>query len=657
MASNIELGEGKITIPVNPISKQKHPRENVAIPRRQDPPKFRSVAIGTWMNKTPRNDELRTPALCNNEEEELTKRLMAHHDWTTPIHQRRINWDNLPRTELQSYSRSQEANVIPRSVPLARADANCKMIHPPLRTPVTQKMEASNQVPDHVEVLNVSVMDLEEQQRGLAPHLRMTESELAKAKASLQQNNAQGAEVSQPGAPKAKVQQSPQDTKGKGRAAVFSHSDQVSLAVQGVPVNQQKQTLPHVTNSRHPFKGVKILKTKPASEPDSNAWGTVKNVSVDTGPAVNPGLNGAPLKKDKLEYEHELAQPWDGGWRPAPVEWDVRPSFDNNDRRHIAFMENWMNDRTQEALDRPVLVDKSKPSFLTGEELAGGYAVLSSPINQEDHETIRPDDPMTHEKAEQTAAKSAKAFNKERRMTKKELKEEKRWVREAIRRRDENYVPPPNPHVPLANIFIRPAQRSDMRQIADIYNYYVANSVLAAEQLPMDEAQWRGRWESAAAEKYAFLVAVLKNQGNRRIVAEVIVGFAYAEDHGAMDNAYRYTCELQFWVANSYLRQGIGKTLVDRMLTSLDPFYTSRNGTDFCAHDQNRYEMGGPRFIYNVIVNILYPAKDDTDFQWKKAWLAQWDFEQTGTVPLIAYKLRQEQVSSVRSVENLANGE
>lgn len=230
-----------------------------------------------------------------------------------------------------------------------------------------------------------------------------------------------------------------------------------------------------------------------------------------------------------------------------------------------------------------------------------------------------------------------------------------------------NWVPEPIPteHIPKANIYIRPAQNSDLRQIADIYNHYVKHTIHTCELDATDENEWRDRLTSIDEEKLAFLVAVSKSSKGQRghegptrggrhgrgrgaggnqnrphvKFHENVLGFAFAEDYAGLNTIYQFTAELQLFVHPEHYRVGIGKTLMDRMIPSLDPMYMSRGGTDFIADNRIMYEVGGKRDIRKVIINIGYHTGEDKDFKWQKNWLQEnWEFEHVGTLSNIGVK-------------------
>ncbi|KAA6412187.1 MAG: hypothetical protein FRX48_04339 [Lasallia pustulata] len=528
-------------------------------------------------------------------------------------------------------------------------DGNVTYLPPHLRPPSQPKQPVN--VPDPVAALKLTaITDFEEEDAHLPPHLRRPARKDKPLKASPVSFVA--AEMPQKVLPESighmanQTQHILSTESGKERVPTppnltQSREDPTSTQATatspyGNPPN--KSALPAIperaAGQSKAFDNVRP--TKPVWGQKSNAPGSA---SIDSNAAVN---DGETRPKTTLQYEPQLHD-WEGKWAPAPVEWDARPSFDNTDARHLRAIERWLDERAEAALNKPIQINIRDPDFLNGGKPAGGLQTLNSPVEDEVSETLLPNDPFTHARIHQTAEGSALAYHKKVYKEKKHSKEDRKALKVATRLHYESYVPPPNPHVPKANIYIRPAVASDMRQITQLYNHYVQNSVVASERVELTEAQWRVRWQDCTGEHHAFLVAVLKS-GNRsgrfrRDNSETVVGFAYAEDFSESGNMFRFTCELQFWVHHQHLRLGIGKTLVDRMIPALDNGYCSRQGTDFVADNPLAYDGGGLRTITRILISIPYDANDAKDFIWQKKWLTQWGFEQVSNLPGIGRKL------------------
>lgn len=247
------------------------------------------------------------------------------------------------------------------------------------------------------------------------------------------------------------------------------------------------------------------------------------------------------------------------------------------------------------------------------------------------------------EKEKKQKEKAKKAI---RSVAKKKAKDPNRAVRED------------NPWVPIANIYIRPAREDDAAQICRIYNEWVDCSMTTRDAFRLDESFFE---EIVAAQRNAslpFLVAAMKSSrniqdGHRLRIAsnvrvrrgmnndgskndhidryEKVVGYTFAESMCEQKGEiFRGVVDTKVFVDTHYLNQGIGQTLLDRLLPLLDPWYQSRRGTDF-EFDQHTdgavYRYGTTTAtslkIRQILIDVLFEADDSGEFEWKKAVLQQ----------------------------------
>ena len=388
----------------------------------------------------------------------------------------------------------------------------------------------------------------------------------------------------------------------------------------------------------------------------------------------------------KEELHHQLVD-WDGQWQPVPIDWDLRVQFNNRSRKHVAFMNDWITDRVMEALKSPFKVDTSSASWISGVSPASGmrkqwqtypedYITKRVPLNYgpviwSDIPTLAPNDPYSHteERLKQTSLSSAKTFCKQHYAEKKRRMEDRFAHKVEIERFKQYKAERKLELAPKANIYVRPAQLRDIAQIATIYNHYVMKTVHVPERVETEMSEWQDRLRVADEEKLAFMVAVSKSskgpgrqrkdnpRGGRRgqggfgprhnnvdlsssLRQEIIVGFAYAEDYMGRKTMYEHTVELQVFVDPKHYRNGIGLTLMDRMMPSLDKFYMSFEGTDFVEDGGNMcYQEGGSREVHKIMMSIAFAYGQESEFQWRKKWLEQvWEFDHIGTMSCIGKK-------------------
>ena len=108
---------------------------------------------------------------------------------------------------------------------------------------------------------------------------------------------------------------------------------------------------------------------------------------------------------------------------------------------------------------------------------------------------------------------------------------------------------------------IRTAHSSDAGQIAEIYNHYIANTIVTFELSEIDEKEMASRI-SKIGKNYPFQVLELEGQ---------ILAYAYASEWKSRQ-AYQYTCESSIYVKRTFLGHGYGfmlyKSLMEELSTS-----------------------------------------------------------------------------------------
>ena len=360
-------------------------------------------------------------------------------------------------------------------------------------------------------------------------------------------------------------------------------------------------------------------------------------------------------KKPMTDYVHyeTYLQNWDGTMAPAPIgyDWDLRDGYHNPDER-LAVLKEYTEDQAVDPDAVAPAVDINSPSFLAGHNVQG--------------DELGPDEEKGEKlplnglngrptKADQTAADAIRRFTP--RSEKSDApenpmeaialmtKEQKRELRRALRESEKNFVPRPNPHAPKANIYLRPVELKDARQVTDLWNHYVHTSAAVPLVEPDTQDFWRDSITAAKDERQPFIVAVLmgdKASRNfrevRRLKQEHIVGFARTNAYGMSNNAYRFTVELEVYVQDGHLHKGIGKTLFDRVMSAIAVGYCLKDGAPFLSTDGvEQWTGGGHRIVKTILFNILH-HEDDKDLPWKKQWLEREYFQQSGFVPQIAYK-------------------
>ena len=105
---------------------------------------------------------------------------------------------------------------------------------------------------------------------------------------------------------------------------------------------------------------------------------------------------------------------------------------------------------------------------------------------------------------------------------------------------------------------IRPFAPGDEIAISEIYNHYIADTVVTFEEQPLSPTQMRERIESYLIN-YPWFVGVIDG---------VIVGYSYASQFHQRA-AYRHTAELTVYLRKGFGRRGLGRQLYAPLMAHL----------------------------------------------------------------------------------------
>jgi len=112
----------------------------------------------------------------------------------------------------------------------------------------------------------------------------------------------------------------------------------------------------------------------------------------------------------------------------------------------------------------------------------------------------------------------------------------------------------------MSDISIRAASPADIPAITQIYAHAVRHGTASFELEPPDEAEMAARLQTLLKGRYPYLVA--ESGGT-------VVGYAYAGPYRARP-AYRFSVENSVYVAPQAHRRGIGRLLLDRLISECE---------------------------------------------------------------------------------------
>ena len=106
---------------------------------------------------------------------------------------------------------------------------------------------------------------------------------------------------------------------------------------------------------------------------------------------------------------------------------------------------------------------------------------------------------------------------------------------------------------------IRPATKRDLPEVREIYNHYVANTVVTFDERPSTHAYWRDRHARLMKRNLPFLVA--------ESPAGHLLGFAYVW-LWREKSAYRHTGEVSIYLGPASTGKGLGTALLGELIAA-----------------------------------------------------------------------------------------
>lgn len=179
-----------------------------------------------------------------------------------------------------------------------------------------------------------------------------------------------------------------------------------------------------------------------------------------------------------------------------------------------------------------------------------------------------------------------------------------------IKKKMNNGPPPPNTLSPRVPCYLRPAQESDMEQVAVIYNWEVTDGIQARDSECLPTAAWVEIFHQSQELGMPFLVAVYGSvrqpervqqendvltrctrdpasavSPNRKLVGKIL-GFSYPSVWkpgvlGDPNGSSRATAQINLFVHPEYKRKRVGTSLLDKIMTTISPIYSSNDVYDF----------------------------------------------------------------------------
>ncbi|KAJ9221339.1 hypothetical protein DTO280E4_7714 [Paecilomyces variotii] len=384
-----------------------------------------------------------------------------------------------------------------------------------------------------------------------------------------------------------------------------------------------------------------MISTQPTAESEERS---ALLASYDDGSSV--GLKQPP--QPPRDFPDEI---WDG----IPADWLFRPSYsetNTNLERYRQWFWRWLDSTV--VLAYPV--DIYHEAFFDGTAHTDGERGLFIP-DIESHDTkIDMTDEETRLHYNETGAGYIINYRlhllKEAEEKGARVRRERGVYLESCLNHEE-----PNPYVPKANIYLRPAENRDVPGLLELCNWYIHNTALCADLETLTRAEMIQRIADSKQEKLPFIVAVERNNRHALDHLERVLGYALATDYMGQTTAGRHTVELEVFVSHGSKRLGVARCLMDKLLQVCDPTYVPHLGYFFDSDldDRPGYECGGRRMLARLIFTYCFSEDDKSEYERVKEWLkGEYSFYEQGLLRGVCVKFgKLHNVSYL--VRNVAN--
>ena len=105
-------------------------------------------------------------------------------------------------------------------------------------------------------------------------------------------------------------------------------------------------------------------------------------------------------------------------------------------------------------------------------------------------------------------------------------------------------------------MIVRNIEKKDISSCLEIYNWYIENTTYTLEFDALTFEQFAERVETISS---SFPYVVCEDEGR-------VIGYSYLDPFGSR-SAYRYTCDLAIYVSRFEKGRGVGRLLMDRIIS------------------------------------------------------------------------------------------
>jgi L-amino acid N-acyltransferase YncA len=117
-------------------------------------------------------------------------------------------------------------------------------------------------------------------------------------------------------------------------------------------------------------------------------------------------------------------------------------------------------------------------------------------------------------------------------------------------------------------------------------------------------------------------------------VSETIAGWIHLEPYSA-GPMHRFSSELALYVHPGYIRQGIGKCLLDKLMDYADTSYKKKGGYEY-VNNFEYLKTGNMQILKTITVRMHY---EGDDAEWATTYFGDYGFKRAGRYYEIGHKI------------------
>ncbi|KAI9892449.1 MAG: hypothetical protein M1814_001406 [Vezdaea aestivalis] len=179
-------------------------------------------------------------------------------------------------------------------------------------------------------------------------------------------------------------------------------------------------------------------------------------------------------------------------------------------------------------------------------------------------------------------------------------------------------------------VSLRPACSGDFESVRTIYSDWADNAFVPVNPNALPSISY--------VQQTLQLPWIVAYRHDEMTTEQQIIGFAFAKNFGRYEDAYQHSVILELFVHNEHVEVGVGKALLDRLLSLLDKDHKVSASHSWQKYDENNNEYTVARKVDQIIIKLPYKTLDTDIVVWLTYWFGKYGFNKVGTMLNVAMR-------------------